>query len=174
MIITNTNEKQAIKQLATNLKQIAAQNGPRVPEVERYIKKHMGRQSGAMYYMAQAIIVQQQALKQAEAQIDHMQSQQQPESFMPQQQARPQAAQPAGHQSGGGFLANAAQTALGIGGGILVANAGMALADSLFGESFDTGDLIDVYEARYEDAAEDALFDAGGFDDFDDFGFDDW
>jgi len=165
----NANEKQAIKQLSMNLRQIAAQSGPRDPQVEGYINQHVGQISGAMYYMAQAVILQQQALKQAEAQINQLQARQQHGSCMP----RPQESRPTASQSGGGFLANAAQTALGIGGGILVANAGMALADSLFGESFDTGDLLNVYEAGYEDAAGDAFFDDGGFDDFE-FGFDDW
>jgi len=166
----NVNEKQATKQLSTSLKQIAAQSGSRDREVESYINKHIGQISGAMYYMAQTIIVQQQALKQAEAQISQMKARQQQGNFVPRQQAY----QSTANQSGGRFLANAAQTSLGIGGGILVANAGMALADSLFGDSFDTGDLLNVDEAGYEDATGDALFDDDGFDDFGDFGFGEW
>ena len=65
-------------------------------------------------------------------------------------------------------MAGAAQTALGIGGGILLADAGMALFDDL-----DYGDAVDTYDEGYEDAASE-------IDDFDlgdavgDFGFDDW
>lgn len=162
------NEQKLIDQLFQKLNQAAAQSGPRDPQAEALINQHMMRIPGAAYYMAQAIVVQRQALKQAEAQLNQLQ-----------QQPRQAPTQPATGQSGSGFLAGAAQTALGIGGGILIANAGMALADDLFGDSYDAGDLVDAYETGQEDAAGDLFDDAGGFGGFDlgggdDFGFDDW
>jgi hypothetical protein len=123
--------------------------------------------------MAQAIIVQRQALNQAKAQLNQLQ--QQRGGFMSPRQSRPAPAQQASPKQDGGFLAGAAQTALGIGGGILIANAGIALADSMFGDSVDDLVLFDAYDAGYEEAASDMLddaddfggFDLGGFDDFD-------
>lgn len=166
-----TQEKQVIDQLFRKLSEISTQSGPRDPQVEALINQHMQRIPGAAYYMAQAVIVQYQALKQAETQLNQ-----------PQQRARSmpqQPAQQARSQQGGGFLAGAAQTALGIGGGILIANAGMALADDLFGDSFDAGDLFGAAEAGYEEAVDDVVDAGGGFDDFDlggmdDFSLDDW
>jgi hypothetical protein len=163
-------EQQLIDQLFQKLNEVATQGGPRDPQAEAYINQHVERIPGAAYYMAQAIIVQRQALKQAEAQLNQLQ--QQRGGPTPQQQ--PQQAQ---SQQSGGFLAGAAQTALGIGGGILIANAGMALADDLFGDSFDEVDLSDAYDEGYEEAAGDMLDDAGGLDDLGDFdvgGFDDF
>lgn len=163
------NERQLINKLFEKINRVAAESGPRDPQAEALINQKMQMIAGAGYYMAQAIIVQRQALKQAEAQLSQLQ--QQRGGFTP-----PQQPQQAPIQQGGGFLAGAAQTALGIGGGILIANAGMALADSMFGDSFDDSDLFDAYDAGYEEAASDMLDDAddfGGFDlgDFDDFNF---
>ncbi len=61
----------------------------------------------------------------------------------------------------------AAQTALGIGGGILWANTGLALADGLFGVSYSADDLFDAYEAGQDDGTLETLDDVSDFDDFD-------
>ncbi len=167
------NERQLINKLFEKINQVEAESGPRDPQAEALINQKMQGIAGAGYYMAQAIIVQRQALKQAEAQLSQLQ--QQRGGFTPPQQPRQAPTHQAPAQRGGGFLAGAAQTALGIGGGILIANAGIALADSMFGDSFDDIDLFDAYDAGYEEAASDMLddaddfggFDLGGFDDFD-------
>jgi hypothetical protein len=135
------------------------------------INQQMQRIPGAAYYMVQAIIVQRQTLKQAEAQLQQGQKR---GSGYPAQQQRQAPSQTAQGSSGGGFLAGAAQTALGIGGGILIANAGMAIADGILGDDIDAGDLFDAYDAGYEEAATDLLDDVGGFDDLDLGGFDDF
>lgn len=166
------NERQLINKLFEKITQVGAQSGARDPQAEALINQKMQRISGVGYYMAQDIIVQRQALKQAKAQLRQLQ--QQRGGFTPPQQSRQ-----APVQQGGGFLAGAAQTALGIGGGILIANAGMALADGLFDDSYNAEELFDAYEAGQEDATGDLFGDTGGFGDFDlggadDFDFDDW
>lgn len=157
-------EKQLIDALFQKLSETAAQSGPRDREVETIIDRHVQRLPGATYYMAQAIIVQREALRQAEERINALERRGR-SSFLPQQPARQAPQRPvqqAPQQGGGGFLASAAQTALGIGGGILLANAGMELARDIFGDSYDAADVVDAYEAGYEHSAADAL------DDFDD------
>ena len=62
----NTQEKQVIDKLFDKLGQ---QTGPREATAEAYIAQRMAQIPGVGYYMAQAIVVQQQALKQAEARI---------------------------------------------------------------------------------------------------------
>ncbi len=174
----NDQERQLIDLLFSKLKETAVKSGPRDHKAESHIKKRMKKISGARYYMAQAIIVQQQALKQAAAKIAQLEQQSSSsQSSQPQRQNR----QPAPQSQSGGFLAGAAQTAVGIGGGILLANAGMALFDDIaYGDAFDT---VDAYDDGYADAATDVADDLDlgdalddfGFDDaLDDFGFDDW
>ena len=144
-----TNERKIIDQLFQKLAQIAAQSGPRDPQAEASINKHVERIPGAVYYMAQTIIVQQQALKQAEAQLNEL------------KQGRRDTQQPAPAQqprSEGGFLAGAAQTALGIGGGILIADAAMGLTDALIDDA--------VMDALEDDIVDDLSMDLLDLDDW--------
>jgi hypothetical protein len=166
-------EKRLIDALFRKLSETAAQSGPRDREVEAIIDRHVERLPGATYYMAQVIIVQHEALKQAEKRIDALEGRGRG-SFLPQQPARQAPNRSVQHpsgQSGGGFLASAAQTALGIGGGILLANASMDLARDIFGDSYDEGDVMDAYTAGYEDSEID-FFEADDFDLGDDFDLD--
>lgn len=140
-------EQQLIESLFQRLTQSAAQSGPRDPEAEALIQQRVQSLPGAAYYMAQTILVQERALQQAEARL----AGQQQGSFLPPGAAPGQAAYPSGGtppyaaapagasgQPGGGgvggFLAGAGKIALGIGGGILVADAAMGLAHGLFGQ----------------------------------------
>ncbi|MCB0168690.1 MAG: DUF2076 family protein [Anaerolineae bacterium] len=163
-------EKQLIDALFRKIDQIAAQSGPRDSQAEALINQHVHRIPGAMYYLAQATIIQYQALKQAEVRIAELERQtrgqgQAGQSFLPGRQSSPVTQTPsvASHQSGGGgFLAGAAKSALGIGGGILIANAATSLIDGIFGGGYRAGDLFDAYEAGAEDALiDDAIFEAG-------------
>lgn len=143
-------EQQLIESLFQRLTQSAAQSGPRDPEAEALIQQRVQSLPGAAYYMAQTMLVQERALQQAEARL----AGQQQGSFLPPGAAPGQAAYPSGGtppyaaapagasgQPGGGggggvggFLAGAGKIALGIGGGILVADAAMGLAHGLFGQ----------------------------------------
>ncbi|MER9233623.1 DUF2076 family protein [Mesorhizobium sp. M0622] len=105
----------------------------------------MARQSGAPYYMAQTIVVQEQALNAAQARIEELEEQaRQPAGGGPlsgffgrsggrrsgsvPRVGRTASAAAGGPQdnpqrAGGGFLAGAAQTAMGVAGGVLLGNA---------------------------------------------------
>jgi len=158
-------DRAAIDQLFGRLADTERRSPPRDAEAEAFIRDHVGRQPGAPYFMAQTIVMQDYALKEAERRIAELEgklsSRDQPGSLYPSgfgagSQAAPQpagqggpwgqqpaAAPPAGPWSqnaaqqgsrfgGGGFLAGAAQTAMGVAGGVLLGNA----IGSMFGGGF--------------------------------------
>jgi hypothetical protein len=183
----NRNERQLIDGLFEKIRQTAAKAGPRDREAEALIAEHLRRQPEAAYFLAQLAIVQRQALLQAEARIAALEQQLGVDSgaggFLPRQQYARQPGQPQyaappqggwGGGGGGGFLQGAMQTALGIGGGILLANAAMSLmggmgdafAASMWDDRAHAAELQDAYasgyDSGYESASQDAGFDQGG------------
>ncbi|MGO4625226.1 DUF2076 domain-containing protein [Ensifer sp. 2YAB10] len=148
------NDQQAIDGLFSKLAQAERQSALRDAQADRFIQERIGQQPGAPYYMAQTIVVQEQALEAAQRRIDELeaqstQSQQRggffssmfrsnaaPQRQAPQQPGYGSAApgspwgnqnqaygQPMQQRTGGGFLAGAAQTAMGVAGGVLLGNA---------------------------------------------------
>lgn len=156
-------EKQLIDALFRKLSQAAAQSGPRDVEAETLITQHVQRIPGAAYYMAQTIIIQRQALKQAEAQFAQLQQRAGGSGFLSRQPTQmPQQPMPQQSGSGCGFLAGAAQTALGVAGGVLLADAATNLFDGIFGGGYSATDLFEAYDAGAEDLlADDAIYEAG-------------
>ena len=65
----NTQERQIIDDLFDKLRQVEQQSGPREPNAEAHIRSRIERQPGAPYYMAQTIVMQEQALQNAQARI---------------------------------------------------------------------------------------------------------
>jgi hypothetical protein len=141
----NTHERQVIEGLFAKLDDVERQAGPRDPDAEAFIRTRMSAQPGAPYYMAQTIVVQEQALNAAQARIAELEQQvsRRPAGSgsllsnlfgvgrMPQPGPTQRAAStaPNGPWSGGqpadgrgGFLAGAAQTAMGVAGGVLLGN----------------------------------------------------
>ena len=155
----SNDDRAAIDQLFGRLADTERRSPPRDAEAEAFIRDHVGRQSGAAYFMAQTIVVQDHALKDAERRIADLEarlaardqpgsaypsgfgaspqsvappsvaqggpwSQPQPAAVgnWPQNPAPPVAPQAAPF-GGGGFLAGAAQTAMGIAGGVLLSHA---------------------------------------------------
>jgi hypothetical protein len=146
-------DQQAIEGLFSKLAHVEQQSGHRDADSDRFIKDRIAQQPGAPYYMAQTIVVQEQALEAAQRRIEELEDQnargqsgQQRGGFFssmfgnnsapqrPMSQApaygRAPAASPWGGQpgmmargGGGGFLAGAAQTAMGVAGGVLLGNA---------------------------------------------------
>jgi len=145
-------EQQLIDNLFNRLKQAESQGGARDAGAEQLIQQHLQRQPGAPYYMSQAILIQEAALKKLNAQVSELenrlaQAQQQPtqqqssggflsglfgggsrpaaqpqpawNNAPPPQSAPPQAAAPA---RGTGFLGGALQTAVGVAGGVVMAD----------------------------------------------------
>ncbi|MDX6751429.1 DUF2076 domain-containing protein [Geminicoccaceae bacterium 1502E] len=150
------NEQKMIAELFGKLRQAEQAAGPRDAEAERLIRESVASQPAAPYYLAQVVLVQEQALQTAQARIQELESEvaRRPAAgggflaglfgagapaqgqHAQGQQARaqqPQAAQPArgpfggapasgpwGGRQGGGFLAGAAQTAMGVAGGMML------------------------------------------------------
>ncbi|MDI9220710.1 DUF2076 domain-containing protein [Pantoea sp. EA-12] len=153
-------EQQLIENLFSRLKQAETQSGPRDAGAEQLIKQHLQSQPGAPYYMSQAILIQEAALKKLNAQVTDLenrlaqaQQQQAPQqssggflsslfgggsrSAAPQQQqpawnsapqqpqqpyAQPQQQYAAPPARGTGFLGGALQTAVGVAGGVVMAD----------------------------------------------------
>lgn len=176
------NDSQAIEQLFSKLDAVERQAPPRDGEAEAYIRDRIASQPGAPYYMAQTIIVQEQALEAAQARIEELEAKARQHSggilgglfgsSRPPQRsgtvprigragtAAPRSPLPgdAAHNAragaGGGFLAGAAQTAMGVAGGVLLGNA----IAGMFGDG--------EAQAADDAGAADEGFD-GGFDDID-------
>lgn len=153
------NDQQAIDGLFSKLAHVEGQNGPRDAESERFIQERISQQPAAPYFMAQTIVVQEQALEAAQRRIEELEantSHAQPQrggffssvfgnNAAPQQRTQSMQ-QPSGNgrhspwggqsqgqnaamqqRAGGGFLAGAAQTAMGVAGGVLLGNAIMGM-----------------------------------------------
>jgi hypothetical protein len=163
----NTQERQVIDGLFDKLREAERQAGPREPIAEAHIRTRIEGQPGAPYYMAQTIVMQEQALQAAQEQIAHLEdelarrpaggggflsslfgSSGQTQPQYPQQgepdnmqgmAARPgrlgttnPAAAGMAPGQGGGFLAGAAQTAMGVAGGMFLG--------SMIGHAFRSGE----------------------------------
>ena len=197
----NQQDQQAIDDLFQHLNRTAAQGGPRDRQAEARIQQHIQQgPPGLPYHMAQTLVGQQAALRQLRAQLADCQQQlrqggspagfAQPGRRGAGQQGyggyAPPYQQPSGWQRSGGqgFLAGAGQIALGVGGGILAAEAlsNLFSGGGLFGgddygeREYDQG----YYDGRQDEERQDdggqydgdgGYDDGGGFDDGD--GFDD-
>lgn len=136
----DTNDRHAIAGLFDRLSQVERQMPLRDPEADRFISEAIARQPGAPYYMAQTVVVQEHALNAAQNRIDRLEAElaeartaSHGSGFLsglfsdeapPRRTFRSTPPMPQG--APGGFLAGAAQTAMGVAGGLLLAN---ALAD---------------------------------------------
>ncbi|NUB43421.1 DUF2076 domain-containing protein [Fertoebacter nigrum] len=162
----DTNDQQAIRNLFDKLANVERQMPARDAEAENYINAAIARQPGAPYYMAQTVVVQEHALNVAQTRIEELEAELAGARQAPQgggflsglfgagaapRQATP-AAQPMRQGAPGGFLAGAAQTAMGVAGGMMLANvlggmlAGPAAAEEAAPEDepgFDEGGGMD-------------------------------
>jgi hypothetical protein len=189
-------DRQAIEQLFDKIAQIEGQAGAPDAQAADFISSQIARQPNAPYYMAQTIVVQEQALSAAQGRIQQLehelasrptggggflsglfgggQARPQPrQSYQPQPMhgMRPHMAPGMGGMApglggmaprgGGGFLAGAAQTAMGVAGGVLIGN---MIADAFSGG--DEAKAADAGQAEPQHAAAEDFGDAGG-----DFGF---
>ncbi|UVC13391.1 DUF2076 domain-containing protein [Mesorhizobium onobrychidis] len=177
------NDQQAIGNLFEKLANVERQTPPRDAEAERFINDRIARQPGAPYYMAQTIVVQEQALNAAQSRIEELEQQAQQSagggllgglfgggarrSGSVPRVGRTAAAAPqeplSGNdqqRAGGGFLAGAAQTAMGVAGGVLLGNA----IAGMFGgsEAQATEPAASQPDEAAADQAGDASSDGGG------------
>lgn len=188
----DTSDRHAIEELFGKLDQVERSNAgvARDPEAEAFIRERMTRQPGAPYYMAQTIVVQEQALLAAQDRIESLEQElaNRPSGggFLAglfgggQPQAAPHRAPPHGSPGhgtpgwgasaqpatmpgafggpgrSGGFLGGAAQTAMGVVGGVVI---GGLLASALGGGA--AGEASTAQQASAEPADNgDAEFDS--------------
>ena len=184
-------DREAIENLFARLEDVERQAPPRDLAAEAFIGEQLARQPHAPYFMAQTIIVQEQALNAAQARIEELERE-----IAPDQRSgvvsglfgkgagssrstgsvpsvgRPERSpfrQLPGSRGGAGFLAGAAQTAMGVAGGILLGN----MIAGLFGDnqaqaaqSQADGAPSDNAEAQDAGLSDSGIGD-GGFGDFD-------
>ncbi|MBO9587879.1 MAG: DUF2076 domain-containing protein [Devosia sp.] len=145
-------DERAIDDLFERLHNVERNSAPRDVDAERLIRHRLSENPAAAYYMAQTIIVQEAALREAQERIEALEARQGQGGFLggifgndrPTPPRAPQRG-PWGQSShedesydrrrsagGGGFLAGAAQTALGVTGGLLL---GSALAGLFTGDA---------------------------------------
>ena len=186
----NQDDRSAIDGLFDRIEDVARNSQPRDRDAEIHIQERLAQYPPAPYYMAQTIIMQEEALRQARARIEQLESQGQQRGGgfiggrfggsepQPYQQPRRRGPWDRGsdyderpRQGGGGFLAGAAQTALGVTGGVLLgsaiagmftggANAGEHNPDLASEEAADTG--VEDAELGGEDFGGGGDFDLGG------------
>ncbi|SHE72351.1 DUF2076 domain-containing protein [Devosia limi] len=185
----NPQDRIAIEGLFDRLADVAGRSGPRDIEAEALVRERLQETPAAPYYMAQTILVQEHALRMAEQRIADLEAAaarrpatsgllgglwggNETARMQPHGQASSQAA-PRGpwnrgseyrddadrQSSSGGFLAGAAQTALGVTGGVLL---GSAIASMLSGDAHAVEKPVEApIDAGEGDAGGD---DFGGFD----------
>ncbi|SEQ60465.1 hypothetical protein SAMN05428969_3667 [Devosia sp. YR412] len=171
----NSQDQQAIDSLFDRIEEVARKSAPRDADAEVMIQQRLRDYPPAPYYMAQTILIQEQALRQAQERIEQLEASQRPAGgFLgglfggeePQRQPQARARGPWDRQQqddfnrrgvGGGFLAGAAQTALGVTGGVLL---GSAIA-GMFAGGVNAAEVTPIDEAPQPD---DQDFDAGGDD----------
>lgn len=180
-------DRQAIEQLFGKIAQVERQATPPDAQAAEFIRSQMNQQPNAPYYMAQTIVVQEQALSAAQGRIQQLeqeiasrpaggggflsglfgggQARPQPQhpSYQPQaMHGMPSHMNPGmAPRGGGGFLAGAAQTAMGVAGGVLLGN---MIAGAFSGGN--EANAADAGQAEPQQAAAEDFGDAG-----DDFSF---
>jgi uncharacterized protein len=128
-------DRNAIDGLFERLREAEQRGGPRDAEAEAYIRSKIAAHPAAPYYLAQTVVVQQEALKEAERRMEQLER----NGRQVEQRRGPWDRDPASDDrrqqgvgfGGGGFLAGAAQTALGVAGGVMLG--------SLIGSLFSSG-----------------------------------
>lgn len=95
----NSDEQTLIDGLFSRLQQAEKSAGPRDAQADQRIKEHLASQPAVAYYMAQAILVQEAALKKLDQQNKQLQQE------LTAARAQP-AAQPAAQPPSGGFLSS--------------------------------------------------------------------
>lgn len=174
--MSNQQDRDAIDGLFDRIEDVARNSASRDRDAEGLIQQRLREFPPAPYYMAQTILIQEQALRQAQERIEQLEAQaQQRGGFLgglfgddepqrrPARNRGPWDREPDDGRrgQGGGFLAGAAQTALGVTGGVLL---GSAIAGMLTG-----GANAEEYAPDADQDADDSEMGGGDFDggDFD-------
>ncbi|KKB09671.1 DUF2076 domain-containing protein [Devosia chinhatensis] len=164
-------DQRAIEDLFERLGNVARNSAPRDADAEELIRQRLSAHPEAAYYMAQTIVVQEAALREQQERIAALEERAENAGggFLgsifgggdrPQRQERQEPARRAGpwdRPAQGGFLAGAAQTALGVTGGVLL---GSAIA-GMFSTPVEAAEME---PAAPEDAGPEEGLDGGGDD----------
>lgn len=127
----NPEDRNAIDTLFARLEDVEKRSGPRDADAEDLIRRRMAEQPGSAYYLAQTVVVQERALEEAQHRIEALEAQVERGTQARrgpwggdnrQVQADERYDRRGGNFGGGGFLAGAAQTAMGVAGGLLLGN----------------------------------------------------
>jgi uncharacterized protein len=167
-----------IESLFTRLGEVERQAPARDADAESFIQERITRQPSAPYYMAQTIVMQEYALQQAQQQIEELERQNSQRSrggllsnlfgggqnttrsgttvVSPRTSALGTRATSGLQPGGSGFLAGAAQTAMGVAGGVLLGNA----IASMFGGN--EASATEATPGNAEESASDEPTDEGG------------
>ena len=161
----DSQDREAIEGLFQRIARVEQRSGPRDRGAEALVNAKIGQQPAAPYYMAQTILMQEKALNDAQARIEELENGGYGAGRRGGRTAGPWDNAPG--LGGGGFLAGAAQTAMGVAGGVLLGN---MLADWLMPDPAAAQDArtdadfsSDAADAGGTDVA-DAGGDFGGFD----------
>jgi len=147
----NQQDHDIIDDLFNRIEDVARNSAPRDPDAEAQIRQRLREYPPAPYYLAQTVVMQEQALRQAERRIAELEAQ---HPRGPWDQTRARRDRNAGQ---GGFLAGAAETALGVVGGMMLFDA----IGGLFSGSAHASE-VDASESEIDAAGDD--FGDGGFD----------
>lgn len=174
-------DRQVIQGLFMRLEDVARQGPPRDVAAEEFIRQQIAQQPAAPYYMAQTIVMQEYALNQAQQRLEELERAPQerragggifsglfgggPKAGPANRLGANATRAPFPQQGGNGFLAGAAQTAMGVAGGVLLGNA----IAGLFGGN----EASAAENAPTEATDEEASADDNGFSN-DDFGGDEF
>jgi uncharacterized protein len=130
----NSKDRQVIDSLFTRLGEVERQAPALDADAAAFIQERIRQQPAAPYFMAQTVVMQEYALRQAQQQIEELERRaaQSPagaglfSNLFRGGQSRTLASRASGTPlqpgPGGGFLAGAAQTAIGVTGGVLLGN----------------------------------------------------
>jgi hypothetical protein len=164
------NDQRAIEDLFERLEEVERRGPARDRDAEDFVERQIRRQPGAPYYMAQTIIMQQKALERLQARLAEQEGEEEEGGLFGGRRRRPSlqdeaTSVPRTGRGGGGFLAGAAQTAIGVAGGVLLGN---ALA-GLFGGTAEAAEngVEDIDDFDDGDPEDDGPDDDGGFGGFD-------
>jgi hypothetical protein len=157
-------DQRAIDDLFDRLRRVEGNSGPRDPDAEAMIRRHLTENPAAAYYMAQAVIVQEAALREQQARIEELERKPSSDGLgfldsifgddPPKEERQQSRRSPWDRPESGGFLAGAAQTALGVTGGLLL---GSAIAGM-----FSSQATADEQSLPDDPAGEDDIDDGGG------------
>lgn len=156
----NQADRAAIEGLFKRIARVAQRSGPRDRGAEALIQCEIDAQPAAPYYMAQTIIMQEKALNEAQQRIEELEGREQEGFSRRGTAAGPWSASP--FQPGGGFLAGAAQTAMGVAGGVLLGN---MLADWLTPDpaAADASESAGLFSEPGTDTPDTQIADVGDF-----------